>query len=60
MEGTGAGRDRGLYTREVFQGKGKNMNVAEWEIDKIRPYEKNLRQNEDAVDKDAASIKELG
>ena len=36
------------------------MNVAEWEIDKIRPYENNPRQNEDAVDKVAASIKEFG
>ena len=36
------------------------MKVNEWEIDKIRPYENNPRQNEDAVDKVAASIKEFG
>lgn len=36
------------------------MKVKEWEIDKIKPYENNPRQNEDAVDKVAASIKEFG
>lgn len=36
------------------------MNVEEWQIDKVIPYENNPRNNDDAVDSTANSIKEFG
>lgn len=36
------------------------MNVEEWPIDKVVPYENNPRNNDDAVDSTANSIKEFG
>lgn len=36
------------------------MNVEEWPIDKVVPYENNPRNNNDAVDSTANSIKEFG
>ena len=36
------------------------MNVEEWPIDKVVPYDKNPRNNNDAVDSTANSIKEFG
>lgn len=36
------------------------MNITELEISKLKPYEKNPRRNEDAVDYVAESIKQFG
>lgn len=36
------------------------MNIANWPIERIKPYENNPRLNDDAVDAVAASIKEFG
>ena len=36
------------------------MKVEEWPIEKVKPYEKNPRNNDSAVDATAASIKEFG
>lgn len=36
------------------------MQVETWSIDRVTPYEKNPRRNEDAVAKVAASLKEFG
>jgi DNA methylase/ParB-like nuclease domain len=36
------------------------MKVQLWSVDKVFPYQRNPRRNEDAVEKVAASIKEFG
>lgn len=36
------------------------MEVKEWQIDKVKPYDKNPRNNDDAVEATANSIKEFG
>ncbi len=36
------------------------MKVEQWKIDDVKPYENNPRQNEEAVDAVAASIREFG
>ncbi|MCH7687854.1 MAG: ParB N-terminal domain-containing protein [Planctomycetes bacterium] len=36
------------------------MKVEQWKIDDVKPYEKNPRVNDSAVDAVAASIKEFG
>ena len=36
------------------------MNIEQWSVNKIKPYENNPRLNEKAVEQVAASIKELG
>lgn len=36
------------------------MNVEQWSIDDVIPYESNPRNNDDAVDKAANSIREFG
>lgn len=36
------------------------MEVKEWPIDKVKPYDKNPRNNDDAVEATANSIKEFG
>ena len=40
--------------------RGAGMNVESWPIGRVRPYEKNPRQNEQAVDAVATSLKEFG
>ena len=39
---------------------GGKMRIIEWKLSEITPYENNPRNNEDAVDKVAESIKEFG
>jgi ParB-like chromosome segregation protein Spo0J len=36
------------------------MKIQQWAVDKVFPYRRNPRDNEDAVEKVAASIKEFG
>ncbi len=36
------------------------MNIEQWEIDRIKPYDKNPRRNDKAVEAVANSIKEFG
>ena len=36
------------------------MKVKEWSIDKVKPYENNPRDNADAVEATANSIREFG
>ena len=36
------------------------MKVEFWSISRVKPYENNLRLNDDAVDAVAASIREFG
>lgn len=36
------------------------MKVENWSIDKVEPYDKNPRNNDDAVEATANSIKEFG
>lgn len=36
------------------------MKIENWDIDKVKPYENNPRNNDDAVEATANSIKEFG
>lgn len=36
------------------------MKVENWDIEKVKPYDKNPRKNDDAVEATANSIKEFG
>ena len=36
------------------------LQIEMWTLDRVRPYENNPRNNDDAVDAVAASIKEFG
>lgn len=36
------------------------LQIEMWPLDRVRPYEKNPRNNDKAVDAVAASIKEFG
>lgn len=36
------------------------MKIQMWSVDRVIPYKRNPRRNEDAVEKVAASIKEFG
>ena len=36
------------------------MNIQKWSVDKVLPYKRNPRKNDDAIEKVAASIKEFG
>ena len=41
-------------------GKGFVMQIRQWKIEKVKPYERNPRRNDEAVNKVAASIQEFG
>lgn len=36
------------------------MKIENWDIDKVKPYDKNPRNNDDAAEATANSIKEFG
>ena len=36
------------------------LQIEMWTLDRVRPYENNPRNNDDAIDAVAASIKEIG
>jgi DNA modification methylase len=36
------------------------MNIEQWTVDKVIPYKRNPRRNDDAIEKVAASIKQFG
>lgn len=41
-------------------GKGRDMQVEQWQIQDVKPYENNPRKNDEAVEKVANSIREFG
>ena len=49
-----------LLSRAAFKNWRKLMQIIYKELDELRPYEKNPRKNDDAIDKVAKSIEEFG
>ena len=44
----------------ISSGKGDTVNIKNVQLKDIKPYEKNARNNKNAVEKVAQSIKEFG